>query len=257
MAIQRIRPNGRGPSSISRLLIGAAAALVAIVFAVTMSGSLTATNSVLVSACYTASNGDVRVVSADSACKQSEVKIVWRKRGKAGPTGETGAQGLQGLPGLPGVQGARGPRGPVGAQGLPGEDGADGATGAQGPQGDQGIQGLQGETGATGATGAQGATGEKGATGDKGEKGDTGPAGPTGPSGVANTVVKTSTDNSTTVTVMCDDGQVATGGGGTAPEGQYLQASAPVLDDSGKPVGWEVTYSSYGDDKTTYAVCAS
>jgi hypothetical protein len=83
-------------------------------------------------ACYTKSNGAIRVVPTANACKSNEVVISWGVQGPIGP------------------QGPAGPVGPAGPIGLTGE------TGPQGAKGDQGIEGPKGDTGETGPQGPTG-----------------------------------------------------------------------------------------------------
>lgn len=106
-----------------------------------------------------------------------------------------------------GDPGPAGPRGPAGLTGLRGDTGAQGPQGLQGPQGPQGLQGPQGPQGLRGATGATGAKGDKG---NKGDKGDSSLPG----------VIYRSFEASVgggdrkKVTVPCQSGEVAIGGGG-------------------------------------------
>lgn len=106
--------------------------------------------------CVQGSNGNLRVVTPGSSCKNNEVAIDWNQAG---------------APGTPGAKGDPGPQGPPGAQGPQGNPGPAGATGPQGnpgPAGATGPQGPQGNPGATGATGPQGPQGPQGAPGAPG-----------------------------------------------------------------------------------------
>src|SRR5580765_7592947 len=73
--------------------------------------------------CYSASNGQLRVVSSGHACRRSEHAVSWNHtgpRGTAGPAGATGAAGSTGAtgpPGGPGAIGTTGATGPAGASG--------------------------------------------------------------------------------------------------------------------------------------------
>jgi hypothetical protein len=94
-----------------------------------------------ISGCYQKSQGQLRVVSADTRCRPSEKSISWNQTGPQGPAGPAG------------------PQGPAGAQGPAGPAGPQGPAGAQGPAGPAGPAGPTGATGATGATGPQGPAG--------------------------------------------------------------------------------------------------
>ncbi|WP_314196392.1 hypothetical protein [uncultured Arthrobacter sp.] len=228
-----------------------------------------------ISGCFNNNNGgQLRILSAGSTCDtKKETPISWNSQG---------IQGVQGIQGIAGIQGIQGDKGDTGSQGIQGETGA---TGAQGETGDVGPQGIQGETGApgaqgekgdtgeTGATGAPGAQGEKGdtgetgATGAQGEKGDIGETGATGAQGgkgdtgatgaAASTsvTVQSLTASTGTVTVLCDTGQVAMGGGFsgvvTNPSNQ-VTASQPVT--VGAQKGWSVTQTRAASI-TVYATC--
>src|SRR6266849_3509933 len=76
--------------------------------------------------CYDQKKGDLRVVSAASDCKDSEIAISWDQRGPAGPTGATGAAGPTGATGATGPTGASRPMGPTGPTGATGATGAAG-----------------------------------------------------------------------------------------------------------------------------------
>ena len=153
-----------------------------------------------ISACYSKSTGQLRVIDAEAGarCKSGETVLTWNKqgpvgpqgaqgpRGPAGPQGETGPAGQQGERGPDGPQGetgVAGPQGETGPQGEAGPAGPQGETGPAGPQGETGLAGPQGETGPAGPTGPRGATGPQGATGPTGPRGATGPQGATGPRG--------------------------------------------------------------------------
>jgi hypothetical protein len=110
--------------------------------------------------CYQKNNGQLRIVTNASECRNSEVFIQWNQ---VGP---------QGLIGPAGPQGAPGPAGPVGIQGVIGPIGA---TGPVGPLGAVGPTGAKGDPGATGPTGAVGPQGPQGPAGPAGPPGDPGP----------------------------------------------------------------------------------
>src|SRR5882757_5837460 len=76
--------------------------------------------------------GNIRIVSAPSACNGNETELTWNQQGVQGPVGP---QGVQGVPG---------PVGPVGPNGKDGADGKDGATGQPGPTGAAGAKGDPG-----------------------------------------------------------------------------------------------------------------
>ena len=61
-----------------------------------------------INACVQTANGNVRVVSAGTACRGGETALQWNQQGPAGPAGPAGA---------PGPQGPQGPAGPPGAAG--------------------------------------------------------------------------------------------------------------------------------------------
>jgi hypothetical protein len=154
-------------------------------------------------ACQTKGDNLLRVVDANTACKNNETVLSWNvigpkgdkgDTGAAGPKGDTGAvgatgsQGPKGDTGATGVTGTAGPQGPAGVdgavgpqgiQGPKGDTGAQGPVGPIGPQGLEGKEGVQGFVGATGLQGPQGLPGVSGAQGLKGDKGDPGPAGGT------------------------------------------------------------------------------
>jgi len=139
-----------------------------------------------------------------------------------------------------------GPQGVAGAQGATGETGA---TGAQGPKGD------------TGATGAQGATGETGATGAQGPKGDRGEAG--APGGVSGYQVVEVTSppvppgGNVTVTAVCPAGKSPVGGGArNTPDNAWFGFSDSYPDGSGWTVrGWLAANDAR--TFTVYAVCVN
>ena len=53
----------------------------------------------VISACYSKSTGELRVVSKASACRSTEKPLTWNTTGKPGPAGPTGATGPSGPPG--------------------------------------------------------------------------------------------------------------------------------------------------------------
>ena len=85
--------------------------------------------------CYNQQNGNLRVVSSASECRNSEIAISWNQTGPAGASGATGPAGPSGATGPAGPSGATGPAGPSGATGPRGASGPSGATGATGPSG--------------------------------------------------------------------------------------------------------------------------
>ncbi|MEU3165700.1 hypothetical protein [Streptosporangium sp. NPDC006930] len=126
------------------------------VLAVGMSGITTASaaqtsGADLIYACKLKSTGLVRLVSATTKCKPTEVKTWWAKQSAQGQSTVAGP----------------GPQGPAGRDGKDGKDGV----GTQGPAGPRGYQGKTGPQGPAGPAGPKGAPGE------------TGPEGPQGPAG--------------------------------------------------------------------------
>jgi len=130
--------------------------------------------------CFNLTNGNLRVVSDRSECRQHELAIQWNQ---TGPKGTTGSTGVTGPTGPTGATGASGMNGANGAAGPAGPTGATGATGASGVSGTNGAPGATGPTGPTGATGSTGATGPSGPTGSIGPEGPRGPTGNTGATG--------------------------------------------------------------------------
>ena len=200
-------------------------------------------------ACQSLSDGSLRAVRDPSACRSNEtaVQVVSPNAApaastKVGPTGPTGPTG------------ATGPAGPTGPMGPTGATGPTGPTGATGATGDSGPTGPTGATGAQGPTGSVGPMGPAGPTGPQGVPGQTGPTGPTGPAGIANVTTIVASG----ATAMCPTGKFALGGGGsTASATSYLTSSAPVLDSSGRSIGWTTAQSSGGTaGLTTYVLCA-
>jgi hypothetical protein len=119
-----------------------------------------------------------------------------------------------------------------------GPKGDKGDTGPQGPRGSQGAQGPQGPAGATGATGLVGA------------------------SGATHVVVRSATNLSPTnsLTVSCNAGEVATGGGGQTFGGDSLVQSFPQPGTEGaQPTGWKIIDSTgaTAGNLIVYVVCAS
>jgi pilus assembly protein FimV len=127
--------------------------------------------------------------------------------------------------------------------------------------GPAGANGAPGVPGTTGAAGAPGATGAKGADGAKGAEGREGPG---GESFFTNVVVREKTENkSGFISVNCEPGEVAIGGGGTGesnashlygsgPVGEHGQAAAGET-----PIGWYAQVEQSGFPITVYALCAS
>lgn len=116
-------------------------------------GSIVAADGTI-NGCYLQQNGQLRVVAAGEACRDSELPLSWAQQGPAGAAGERGA------PGERGQKGEKGDPGVQGEMGLPGPAGPEGAPGPAGP------------------AGAKGEVGDPGPAGLKGEKGDQGPPGP-------------------------------------------------------------------------------
>ena len=179
-------------------------------------------------ACVTARYKTLNLANGKRRCPSGQHKISWNQAGAAGRKGATGPAG---------------PRG---------------ATGARGPKG---------------LEGAAGPTGPQGATGPTGPKGDTGAQGATGPAGATNVAVRTNTvqqalnagQESNDVTVSCDQGEVATGGGGNAPQYGFLDlvASFPITTNN-VPTGWDIRIKNGSSNQnvttpnlTAYVICAS
>jgi len=170
----------------------------------------------IISACYNATNGQLRVVkpwepspcippapyeAPDSTateatalctgggafdCRTNEHFVEINTVGPQGPPGPQGPVGAPGPTGPQGPTGAQGPQGQIGPQGSMGLEGprgfdglpgATGATGSQGPKGDTGATGPQGPQGPRGEQGVQGIQGVQGDKGDRGDPGQQGPAG--------------------------------------------------------------------------------
>ena len=145
---------------------------------------------------------------------------------------------------IPGPAGATGPQGPKGTTGVQGPMGPAGATGPAGTTGPQGPQGLPGAGGATGATGAQG------------------PAG----AGGLNLYVKRDYASAYSLTLQCEPGDVATGGGvamGGVRDTTFI-VSAPVesdgsfADEGRLPTGWTGSVSNTAGvpSITVWVICA-
>lgn len=77
----------------------------------------------IISACYAARSGALRVVDSASACRADETSLKWNQKGEIGPQGPIGETG---------------PTGPEGPQGVKGDKGDKVDTGAQGPIGPAG-----------------------------------------------------------------------------------------------------------------------
>src|SRR6185503_10127680 len=84
-------------------------------------------------ACYNNTNGQARIVTDSSECRNNETSISWSQTGPAGGTGPQGASGVPGASGQPGASAAAGPSGASGATGASGASGATGPSGAAGP----------------------------------------------------------------------------------------------------------------------------
>src|SRR5690349_21817832 len=73
--------------------------------------------------CVDSTNGQLRVVDANTACRRAENRITWNQQGPAGAQGSAGAQGEAGPQGEPGPEGPAGPAGPQGEAGPQGPAG--------------------------------------------------------------------------------------------------------------------------------------
>jgi len=116
--------------------------------------------------------------------------------------------------------------------------------------------------------GPKGDKGDKGETGPRGPQGDAGDQGPKGDPGVTGTHVVSTV--STIVngagkhnSVNCDAGETAIGGGGhigtNNRPGTSISRNEPVIDASGKSVGWLIIAGNLSGDNqelVTYAICA-
>jgi len=129
--------------------------------------------------CVSNGDGQLRVVSPGTGCKNNEVAIKWSQTGPAGSPGAKGDAGIKG------DTGAEGPAGVPGPQGERGSAGPQGAAGPSGPTGEKGDRGPAGDAGAPGSTGERG---QKGDSGPPGVPGLQGPQGPAGPPGVGGTL---------------------------------------------------------------------
>lgn len=147
-----------------------------------------------------------------------------------------------------------GDQGPAGADGAQGPAGADGA---QGPAGAEGPRGVAGENGARGPAGTKGTDGKDGDQGPQGPQGDKGDA---GVDGVRNFYLVGGVGPSP-LTVYCNEGDQATGGGGynSSDDLAALTASFPYMDhgftDGVRFSGWVVSSNKEGTMRA-YAVCA-
>jgi Collagen triple helix repeat (20 copies) len=134
------------------------------------------------------------------------------------------------------LRGQRGPQGPAGRQGI------------QGVPGVQGSQGLPGMNGDKGATGAQGAPGAAGATKVVVRR---------------SSVTNLPANASTFISVSCQAGERATGGGATngSLAGVLLTRSLPAPDnDDATPTGWVVRYQNTTGSAfngLAFVICAS
>ena len=86
-------------------------------------------------ACANETNGNLRLVSDESACRRRERFVMWNVTGPQGPPGPTGEPGPVGPQGPQGETGPAGPQGETGAQGEPGPAGEAGPQGPAGPAG--------------------------------------------------------------------------------------------------------------------------
>ncbi len=106
-------------------------------------------------------------------------------------------------------------------------------------------------------------------------QGETGPQGPTGEPGPIADIYVRSIPSPNVVgtfggsTVMCDQGDVATGGGVSCPpnggcqsgtNGPFVSTAGPVLDPSGTPNGWEFSMANVTIgapiERELYVICA-
>jgi hypothetical protein len=177
-------------------------------------------------ACASRSTGALRITPT---CKLDERKITWNNIGPQGPRGPQGVQG---------------------------------PAGAVGPVGSQGPAGAQGAAGSAGSAGAQGPTGPAGAAGA------TGAAGPSGPENVI-TRVGTMTSvpaGGTILTVSCNSGERATGGGLIASNTHVVLIDSTPMTGSNQstagqtPNGWWVdakTDDTLSHNAQAVVVCAS
>ncbi len=176
----------------------------------------------IISACYNATNGQLRVVKpwepspcipqppypapleatvactsgGANDCRPNEYFFELNTQGPKGDKGDPGPQGIQGPPGKDGSSiyaveltgdarcASGGGAGFEIWQHTPGtpNDQSLGVV-CSGPKGEQGVQGPPGQKGETGATGPQGIPGEQGPKGDTGATGPKGDRGDTGATG--------------------------------------------------------------------------
>ena len=104
-------------------------------------------------ACVNANNGNMRLASGPSGCRNPEVFVQWNVegiQGAQGVQGKLGEQGEQGAQGVQGRLGAQGVQGRLGAQGVQGKIGPAGQDGSNGQNGNDGLQGAQGKMGPQG-----------------------------------------------------------------------------------------------------------
>ena len=197
----------------TRIAVATAAAVLA-------SGGVAAATEALsdevIHTCVHQGNGQLRIVSKASDCKNGEGALSWNQRGPAGERGAAGADG------------EAGPAGQAGAQGEKGDAGAQGEKGDAGAQGEKGEAGAQGEKGEAGAKGEAGTQGEKGEAGAQGERGEVGPAGK-----------------------GMDVRTVTVGPNGTAVEVPVLGGAKLVLSPWGGGFTCEISYRNAGADRHT------
>ena len=60
-------------------------------------------------ACYNQTNGNVRIVTGPSDCRNADISIWWNQTGPAGAAGPAGVAGATGATGAAGSSGATGP----------------------------------------------------------------------------------------------------------------------------------------------------
>jgi hypothetical protein len=200
----------------THLLAAAAGALVASVLAGGIALAAIPDANLVVHTCYSQSTGTWRPIDYPTQrCKSGETQLDINQKGIKGDTGPIGAAG------------AEGPAGPAGPQG---------------PKGDKGDPCLSSDPACVGP------------------KGDPGAQGPPGPSGLSGyQIVWTGFHHLdpfefSTVEAMCPAGELAIGGGFTAPDAD-VQENRPQQNGA----GWEV-FAQEGATEggiSAFAVCAT
>src|SRR4051812_29830484 len=92
----------------------------------------------VITGCYAAANGALRVIDSSASCAGGETRITWNQKGPTGARGPTGPKGAAGPKGPTGQTGPKGPTGPRGPSGGP-----PGPVGPTGPPGIAGSSGYQ------------------------------------------------------------------------------------------------------------------